>query len=319
MTFGPWRCLRIGGTGWAVAKIKWPDRTLSAIYGRLNYNSRKAIAMSNAFERARSEAVQNSADLQERNRLWWEKMPMTYGDWQADDRKVPETPGDFRSIEHILLSASPFLREEFDYDALAGKDVLDIGCGSGVLSCLMARRGARVSAVDITDQGVRMCARNASVQGIEVKVVRGDAERLPLADDSFDYVLSWGVLHHSSDTERAVREVGRVLRPGGRGLIMVYHKTSLFYYLKGLWWLIARGKIFSGHTLKSVTNFFVDGFYHRHFTAGEMEACLRQGGLTPKSVFATQQQEPILPLLPGFLDKPLKRRFGWYLVAEFAK
>lgn len=275
--------------------------------------------MTNAFERARSTAVDGAADLQERNRLWWEAMPMTYGDWHADKRSLPETTQDFRAIEHILLSASPFLREEFDTAALAGKDVLDLGCGSGVLACLMARNGARVSAVDITEQGVAMCARNAAVQGVGVDVVRGDAERLPFADASFDYVLSWGVLHHSSDTERAVREVGRVLRPGGRGLIMVYHKTSPFYYLKGLWWLLARGKILAGHTLDSVTNFFVDGFYHRHFTAAGMDACLRQGGLAPTAIFATQQQEPILPLLPAVLDRPLKRRFGWYLVAEFAK
>lgn len=255
---------------------------------------------------------------QDRNRLWWEAKPMTYAPWGAEDR-LPTTAAQFVEMERYLLSKSPFLRERFDWASLAGQRVLDIGCGSGVLSCRMARHGAIVTAADITEQGTRLARRNAELQGLAIEVVRTDAECLALADASIDYVLAWGVLHHSRSTERALAEVARVLRPGGRGLMMVYHRASLFYWLKGLYWLIVRGRIFAGETLESVTNRFVDGYYHRHFTRGELTRALRGAGLVPVHIFATQQQEPVLPGLRGPLDAFLKQRFGWYLVAEFCR
>lgn len=272
-----------------------------------------------AFDKVREAVDGETLSAQERNRLWWEKMPMTYVDWDSPDRAA-RMAEHFAHAEQVLLGASPFLRECFDWKALAGLDILDLGCGSGVLSCVAARHGARVTAADLTDEAVRMARANAESQNLSVNVVRTDAEKMGFAEASFDYVLSWGVLHHSSNTEQALREVGRILRPGGRGLMMVYHKASLFYWLKGLFWLIFKGKIFQGHSIESVQDFYVDGYYHRHFTGSELAASLAQGGLRAVKVYATQQQEPILPGLPsGRLDEWLKHRFGWYLVAEFEK
>lgn len=271
------------------------------------------------FGKVRQAVDGEALSAQERNRLWWEKMPMTYVDWDSPDRAA-RMAEHFAHAERILLGASPFLRERFDWKGLAGLDMLDLGCGSGVLSCVAARNGALVTAADLTEEAVRMAQANAACQGLDVNVVRTDAEKMGFGDNRFDYVLSWGVLHHSSNTEQALREVGRILKPGGRGLMMVYHKTSLFYWLKGLFWLIFKGKLFQGHSIESVQDFYVDGYYHRHFTGPELAASLAQGGLRTTKVYATQQQEPILPGLPaGGFDEWLKHRFGWYLVAEFEK
>jgi len=250
--------------------------------------------------------------------LWWEAKPMTYAPWGDEDR-LPKDVAQFVETERYLLYKSPFLREEFDWNALAGQKVLDLGCGSGVLSCRLARHGAIVTAVDITEQGTRLAHRNAELQGVAVEVVRSDAECLTFADASFDFVLAWGVLHHSRSTEFALAEVARVLRPGGRGLMMVYHRASLFYWFKGLFWLILRGRAFAGESFDSVTKHFVDGYYHRHFTKRELARALIDAGLEPQRLLATQQQEPILPGLGGALDSFLKRHFGWYLVAEFRR
>ncbi len=198
-------------------------------------------------------------------------------------------------------------------------DVLDLGCGSGVLSCLIARKGATITATDITAQAMALTAENASVQDLPMDIVRTNAESRGFADASFDFVLSWGVVHHSPNTELALEEIARVLRPGGRGLIMVYHKTSLVYYLRGLYWLIVRGKLLQGHSLKSVQDFCVDGYYHRHFGKNELADCLRAAGLRPASLFATQQDTPLVPGLGGAPDRILKKSFGWYLVAEIER
>lgn len=62
--------------------------------------------------------------------------------------------------------------------------------------------------------------------GLDSDLQVADAENLPFADSSFDLVYSWGVLHHTPDTERAITEVLRILKPGGMAKIMVYHKYS---------------------------------------------------------------------------------------------
>jgi hypothetical protein len=113
--------------------------------------------------------------------------------------------------------------------------------------------------------------------------------------------------------------VARVLRPGGAGLVMVYHRSSAVYYLKGLWWLVAKGKILSGHTLASVQDFYTDGYYHRHFTRRELAQGLGASGLSVARITVTQMQKKILPFVPGPLDRWLKSRIGWLIVAEFTR
>jgi 2-polyprenyl-3-methyl-5-hydroxy-6-metoxy-1,4-benzoquinol methylase len=279
---------------------------------------RDAPKEDNPFVTTRIEAGHSAQSAQDHNRLWWELKPMTYEPWENEDR-LPKDAAAFEAMEEYLLARSPFLSTCFDAAGLCGQRVLDLGCGSGVLSCYLAKNGADVTAADITDQGTALTSKNATLRNLPVDVVRTDAEAMGLADNSFDFVLSWGVLHHSENTERALAEVRRVLRPGGRGMMMVYHRNSLVFWLKGLYWLLARGRIFRGDTLSTATNYYADGYYHRHFQNGELAASLRSAGLTPRMMTATEQDGPILPGVSGWLDAALKARFGWYLVAEFEK
>lgn len=309
----PWRSLsRVG------APVAFLDHVL-ADHRRPDRARNRAAAEPTVFRKVRSEVDGVTAAAIERNRQWWERMPMTYAPWEAEQRR-PDAAAKYDEMERILLYHSPFLRERFDFTRLKGKAVLDIGCGAGVLACLMARKGARVTAIDLTETGVALTAENARAQGVDVDVRQMNAERMQLEDCSFDFVWSWGVLHHSPRTETTLCEVARVLKLGGQGLVMVYHKRSPNYYLKGLWWLLVKGKLFRGHDLDSVQSFYVDGYFHRHFTIPEMASALETAGLRPTRLFACQQQQPILPLpLPAALDEWLKHRFGWYLVAEFDK
>ena len=274
--------------------------------------------MTSPFADTSSQVAETTDDRQERNRLWWEIKPMTYADWSADDR-LPENEEDFRAIETYVLEESPFLRDWFARLDLGGRQTLDLGCGSGIFSTLLAQRGGDVSAIDLTEAGVNLATRTASVFGVGVQCVRGDAEAQPFADDTFDFVYSWGVLHHTQNMARAVREMSRILRPGGRGMMMVYHRNSVVYYLHGLFWLLLRGKLFQGHTLRSVQDFYTDGYYHRYLTPKELERLLDAARLTTERFSVTQYKKKILPFIPSGLDRYLKARFGMCLVAEFAK
>ena len=145
---------------------------------------------------------------------------MTYKDWNGNDRSL-QSLEDFELAENILFRNSPFLRKEFDFASLAGKNVLDLGCGSGVLSIVLARNNADVTAGDLTENAIKMTRENSNLQKEKIQIVRADAEYLSFANDTFDYVISWGVIHHSENTEKAICEVARILKPNGKGLIMV--------------------------------------------------------------------------------------------------
>ncbi|MBV8267128.1 MAG: class I SAM-dependent methyltransferase [Planctomycetaceae bacterium] len=213
----------------------------------------------NPYTAAR-DLAETTHDRQGRNRVWWENLPMTYVEWDREDR-LPQGPEDFAAVERAYLDLNPWIKEKFGFGAYRDRKMLTVGCGSGVEVCLFAKGGAVATAIDITDQAVRLTEANARAQGLSIDVRRMDAEKMDFPNASFDYVYSWGVLHHSQAPDAAFFEVARVLRPGGSGLLMVYHRHSLRYYGKGLYWLLAKGKLFRGHTLDSVQGYFTDGYY----------------------------------------------------------
>ncbi|MSO92274.1 MAG: class I SAM-dependent methyltransferase [Rhodospirillales bacterium] len=116
---------------------------------------------------------------------------------------------------------------------LSGKAVLEVGSGAGSHSAMFALHGAHVTSVDLTLDRVRATAVKFALLQPSANgciAVQGDAEGLPFGDNAFDIVYSNGVLHHTNDTEAALAEVYRVLKPGGKAVIMLYCKSSWHYW-----------------------------------------------------------------------------------------
>ena len=109
--------------------------------------------------------------------------------------------------------------------------VLEIGSGLGSDSRLMARAGARTVSMDLCFGNISMTLTGMRLLGLGGAGVCADAERLPFKDNTFDVVYSFGVLHHTPDTEAAIREAYRVLKKGGRCIVMLYHKGYAYYAL----------------------------------------------------------------------------------------
>ncbi len=128
-----------------------------------------------------------------------------------------------------------------------GKSVLEIGCGNGADGVMFANNGAYYTGVDITQAAITATKKHFAALGLRGRFLVENAEELSFEDASFDIVYSHGVLHHSPTPANAIREVFRVLKPGGRAIIMLYHKHSFNYYIRILGYMRARVliKIFS--------------------------------------------------------------------------
>jgi ubiquinone/menaquinone biosynthesis C-methylase UbiE len=142
---------------------------------------------------------------------------------------------------------------------LLGKKVLEIGCGLGAHTEALCRLGAVVTSIDLAPTSIKITQRRLALKGLIAKVIEADAENLPFAANYFDYVWSWGVIHHSPNTKKCAREISRVLKPGGGLGIMLYNKNSLYNWFNVvLRYGILHGKLLS-MSIQDLHNRYTDG------------------------------------------------------------
>jgi SAM-dependent methyltransferase len=166
-----------------------------------------------------------SHNLKERVREFWQANPC--GSKFAD--APVGTRAFFERVEAHRYEKEWHIPAAAGFDGARGLKVLEIGCGLGTDGARFARAGAAYTGVDLTEAAVSLARRNFELQELPGEFRTADAENLDFADGSFDLVYSHGVLHHTPDTARAVREVHRVLKPGGRAVVMLYHRDSYNY------------------------------------------------------------------------------------------
>jgi len=133
----------------------------------------------------------------------------------------------FSEIEQRRYRTHYHLEELFASLTGSHGRLLEVGSGIGVDSIQLAKCGFDVTAVDLTESALTVARDFAAARGVSIDFRLGNAEGLDFADQSFDAAYSFGVLHHTPDIERSVKEVHRVLRPGGAAYVMLYHRWSL--------------------------------------------------------------------------------------------
>lgn len=182
-------------------------------------------------------------------RRYWEAEPC--GSAQAS---APEGTSEYyRQIEIRRYKLEPFIHRFARFESTSRQDVLEIGVGMGTDHIQFARAGAKLRGIDLAERGVELVRRRLALEDLSSDLRVADAEALPFPDDAFDVVYSWGVLHHTPDTGRAIAEAVRVTRPGGRICIMVYSRHSWVTY--GLW--LRRGPL-SRRPLRSLADVLHD-------------------------------------------------------------
>lgn len=254
-------------------------------------------------------------------------------DWNQKIGAEPYSAAWFEAIDRSFLYGArlfdtgdtPFATV-MPLDWVRGRDVLEIGCGMGFHTETLVRAGARVTSVDLTKTGVEATTRRLALKGLAATVIEADAESLPFPDNSFDFVWSWGVIHHSSNTGRIVREIARVLRPEGRCTIMVYNREGIpakFALVKH----VITGR-FMRQQYEETLFQDTDGFSARYYVADQFEDLFRTFFDNVTSRICGQDadalplprrlREPIVGKLPlGWLQRR-QARVGAFLVLDAA-
>jgi 2-polyprenyl-3-methyl-5-hydroxy-6-metoxy-1,4-benzoquinol methylase len=267
--------------------------------------------------------------VQRGNQGWWTDHTMSY-DWKSRSEHPKFTAAWFDDIDRRFLHAARLYGDEpnpfealMGLASLRGQRVLEIGCGMGFHTEMLARTGAGVTAVDLSATSVSATQTRLEQKKLPADVRQMDAERLEFPDASFDLVWSWGVIHHSSRTGRIVREIARVLKPGGEARLMVYnlegtpaYVTLIRRYLLGFW----RGKSLDELLWEST-----DGFSARFYTRDAFADLLatffddievRVLGQEPDVVpLPSVLRRRVLKLIPIARQRALVRRRGAYLFA----
>ena len=133
------------------------------------------------------------------------------------------------------IDDAPVFSKYINYESLRGKRVLDIATGTGFSTATFARFGAEVTGIDLTQYAVDQTKRNLSLRNLKGEVLKMDAQELQFEDNTFDYVCAHGCLMHMPDTDKALREIMRVLKPGGTVYAWMYHRG--WYYWFGILFL----------------------------------------------------------------------------------
>lgn len=158
------------------------------------------------------------------NAAFWDEL---CGTQQAKSLGVVDSsPASLRKFDDWYFDFYPYLYEYIPFDTMRGKDVLECGLGYGTVSQKIAESGAQYHGLDIADGPVAMVNQRLKQTGLPGTAIQGSILSAPFEDNSFDYVVAIGCLHHTGDLQKAISECFRILRPGGKLIFMVYYAYS---------------------------------------------------------------------------------------------
>lgn len=283
---------------------------------------------------------------------WWERNPFTLGLSEKKTDLVGRVDTEkmdvayFAEIERKFRKhtrggaqqdGKPLLSMLIDYPSLRGKKVLDIAVGSGWSLATFLEQGADATGIDLTDFAVEQTRRNLALRGLKADVLRMDAQRMTFPDATFDFVNAWGCVMHMPDTEGALREIRRVLKPGGRMLAYMYNRSSWpfwfnYFFLRG----ILKGDLIRyKFDLDKLTSRYSDGFsvggntLARFYTPAAAKRMYERAGFKDVKAWPWELPEepdgwpagkfPVFRHLPKSWKAWMAKRWGYGLIVTAAK
>jgi len=266
------------------------------------------------------------AEGKQRAREQWSNDPAgaAYGqDYEFATREF------FDAVErHRYKEYAPWMSRVMGFNEFAGARLLEVGCGMGTDLLQFACGGAQVTGVDLTPRSIEITRRHFQLHGQRGDFAVTDGECLPFTPESFDVVYSNGVLHHTPDTEGALREIHRVLRSGGLARVMLYHRNSWNYWFEMILHRgLLRGQLLRGHTSEEIMSRYVEvnqgggrplvKVYSRR-AARRLFSMFREVNieveqLTRSELYAFGR------IIPEKLFRFLRRKIGWNVIISARK
>jgi 2-polyprenyl-3-methyl-5-hydroxy-6-metoxy-1,4-benzoquinol methylase len=237
----------------------------------------------------------------------------------------------FDEVEARKYLVEPHIPGFAEFERWEGKRVLEVGCGIGTDSINFARAGARLTAVELSSESLRIAEQRAEVMGVaeRIRFVQANAEELTSAldEEPFDLVYSFGVIHHTPHPERALAEMRALTAPGGTLKLMVYHRRSWKVF-----WIVAaqgKGRFWDTDDLVAQHSEAETGCPVTYsYTRGEGRELVERSGFRVQDVSVDHVfpyrirdyveyryvKEPYFRWMPEPLFRAFERRFGWHLL-----
>lgn len=226
----------------------------------------------------------------------------------------------------------PLIISFVQFENWSQQKVLEIGVGLGADHQRFAEYGANLYGCDLTERAVNYTKKRLDLFGLQSQLQIADAENLPYEKEKFDLVYSWGVIHHSPDTPKAVEEIHRILKPGAVAKIMIYHKHSMVGYM--LWFRYGFLKLNPFMTLQEAFSNYMESPGTKAYSTSEayqlfrafkevkIETALSHGDLLASD--AGQRHKGILlkiarRIFPRFLVKKVFPKLGIFMLIECKK
>ena len=175
------------------------------------------------------------------------------GSHYVDDQKKERDLNWFLEVERYRYKEyAPWMPKIMEFHLHHGENLLEIGSGMGTDLAQFAKNGANVTDVDFAITHLEHAKSNLSARSLPGKFILQDAEKLPFEDNEFDLIYSNGVIHHTPNTLAMISEIYRVLKPGGKIIIMVYAVNSLHFWYQIVWILGIKQNLFDSFSIGEI-------------------------------------------------------------------
>lgn len=262
--------------------------------------------------------------LKLKSKEWWSKHSQDYvNPGEIDHLGIPDDISDidlkkylntidqnFRLDAYFAQSNDRTLFYDLFPKDMKNKKILEIGCGLGAHTEQFCNHGAIVTSIDISPKSIEITKRRLLFKNLKAEVIESDAENLPFSNNYFDYIWSWGVIHHTPNTIQCAKEIERVLKPGGKLFIMLYNRHSFYNWFNViLRYGILKGKLFT-MSLQDLKNRYTDGKalngspLAKYYSSSEIRKVLFPNLLIEKQTAFEQKNA-----LSFFIPRKYKRKF----------
>jgi len=237
----------------------------------------------------------------------------------------------FNQIESSRYFSHPWMLDNINSFEIEGKKVLEIGFGMGTDHLALARNGAIMYGIDMGITNNIITKNRFKLFGYKTQLTLGDAEFLPFKDSCMDFIYSFGVVHHSPDTQKIISEAYRILKPGGQCYFAVYNKNSIFFWWSVFFLNFLIGQGWQERTLRQqisrveypntnediVVKLYNKNQFKSHFKSFS-QTSTAIAHLIPDDILYVRNFFKN-PLKPRFILNWLGKKFGWYIIIKAIK